>query len=274
MSEKKKKLLTGFSGLAKSVESIQQQTAIITRLYKLSTEGIFTNLNDVAVTHTGIYSVLPEGVLKKVAFYNSETEAGKEPKFHVFLCDSLKNILAISRNDYQDNYKIIRRKDQKFSLKILEKFKSPHFQDKKLSICMFCLRRLNSLIGSESEIKADEFNLAGFLNNEDYFGQSAIFTYDYDVIPGSYRKSWQAIADLAKAKNGFVCEKCGFIGRDKFYRRFMNIHFESEQINDKRIDRIKLLCIRCHAEENGHIDIKKIPDYEQFIVILKSRGDL
>ncbi len=272
MSEEKKSIFTDFANFSRAVNSIKEETAIITRLYKLSTEGIYTNLEDIAITHTGIYTVLPEGVIKKVALYNPEAETDKEPRYHVFLCDSLKNTLNLLKAESQEKFKIARRKDQKFNLKIIEKFKNTYFQDKKLNICLFCLRRYNALIGGTTEIKAEEFKLADFLINPDYFTSSSIFNFDYDQVPGGYEKSWQSIAELAKAKYNHTCQKCGFDCRDKYFRKFLQVHYSSEEISGKRIDKITPVCIRCHAQEEGHGDISKVKEYQDFAVLLKSQG--
>lgn len=267
---KKNSPYTLFSSLAKTVDSIKKEGIIIRQLHELSSTGIPVSLDKLAVTPTGIYTILEEDIIKKVAIYTPVSEEDKDPRYHIFLCDSLKEQVSVSGVASREDYRMIRRKDEKFHLKIIKKFKNTYFEDRKLNICMFCLKRLNSVIEGENELSAEDFNLADFIKNQDYFGKENIFNYDYDHIPSSYEKSWQTIADLAKLKTGYKCKVCSFKCLDRSHIKYLQTHYYNDVFLGNRIDRVKPICIRCHAELDGHEEIKKTPDYKNFLMLLQS----
>ncbi|HSA06596.1 MAG TPA: hypothetical protein P5556_05415 [Candidatus Gastranaerophilales bacterium] len=271
IEDEKKSLFTNFSGLLNTVISVKHETEVISQIYKLKTTGIYTNLKDIAITHSGIYTVLSEGVIKKVALYPAKTQSDKEHKYHIFLCDSLKNYLLNHNENNLNSFKVNRRKDRKFNVKLAGKYQNTSYQDKKLNICIFCLSRLNALIGGDSDIKAENFDLTDFLTNDNYFESPQFFTYDYDLLPGFYEKSWDSVATTAKIKYNFVCQKCFIDLKEKYFQKYLHVHYVEKQMRGKRIDIIKPLCIRCHSEEEGHNDIKKLPVYGEFTTILESR---
>ncbi len=263
-------ILSDFSDLAKTVDSVQRESALPSQIYELITTGISTSLKDIILGRAGIYTILSEGIIKKVSLYPPIAEADRNPKYHIFLCDSLKNELSASRREF----KIARRKDNKFHLKIIGKYKKIIYEERKLSLCMFCLNRLNSLTNTEQVINAEDFLLSDFLNNDNYFGISSVFNFNYDMIPGIYDKLWQNMAKFIKIRNDYICARCFLDLKDKFLQKYLHVHYASYQVLGKKIDTIEPLCIYCHAKEDGHSGFEKIPVYKEFEKILKSRGIL
>jgi hypothetical protein len=267
--------LPDFSELTGSVKEIWQENKFSDEVTTLKTTGKSITLNEAVINETGIYTVLSDGTIKKVLLYSSEAiinplekEPPREPKFHLFRCETLNPHLSPLPGQPIKKFNITTRKDSKFYFVVRKKLVEGGEQieeifDKPIQVCGFCLKIYIKMNENSSLINAENFNPAEYLQ-KDHGKFPIAFKFDFDTVPGVYKTSWQAISDFYKNKKKYVCEKCLIALNEGFLHKFLNIHYIEKKIEFIRIDRIKNLCVLCHAEEPGHSHIKKTTDYESF----------
>lgn len=277
MSDDEKIKYPDFSGLQEVTDSFKSNVEIISDIKKLGSTGMPVEMKDLFIHATGIYVVLKDGILKKVALckdesYLSLSEDKEPPVFHILLCDDIKN------NQYAQR---VAKRAERYKVHRTMPASSPG--GRRVSICPFCLRRYNSM--TKLDLTPEEFNLKGFLNRELNSGHKEFFFYDNDKIPGMYEKIWQNLSEFVKRKSNYTCDKCSIeLSRSYLRQHFLNSHYTSQIIGknsgknirkkgeSNRIETINTLCIRCHAEEQNHEEIRKYPDYKEFMELLEQMG--
>ncbi len=271
MSEKRDLIkLTGFDELSASVEEISGLRGAMGVYRELGNEGAFINLNDLIYTNRGIYYIFPDNTIKKVLLYQGERHFritdklgdNIDPSFHIYKCDIIKQQLE----QRTKLFKITTRKDGKFLIrdyKFDENMKrGEETSYKKLLLCNLCFIMFSRV--RRTSIPRDDFSIREFLDP----GYSSLtFNYNFDEIPVGYKSNWQEIAASLKEKRNYTCDKCGVRVERLFAEKFLNIHFTTERMYTKSIDRVAMLCIKCHSEEPGHEHIKTKSEYRNFIGI-------
>jgi len=260
--------LTEFEDLNLVVASIADIRGELGPYKNISEQGVhINNLEDLIYTNRGIYYQFPDNVLKKVLLYQGERhfrttdklDEDLTPTYHIYKCEIVK------RNIEQRSklFKIARKKDGYFLIKDLKFDKNLQRKEElayyKASICNLCFIMHGRIV--RTSIPKEDFNLKEYLEP----GYSELtFPYNFDEIPINYKSNWKEIANSLKEKKNYTCEKCGIIIAKLFAEKFLNVHFTSEIIYTRAIDRAKVLCIRCHSDEPGHGHIKEKIEYKNF----------
>ena len=260
--------LTDFAELTKIVEELNDLRAGLSEYRELGNIGSYSKLDDLIMTTRGIFHLLPDHTLKRVIVYQAERHFRMsekqddtiDPTFHIYKCDVLKKQLS----ERTKRFKITTRKDGMFLVKdykfdeLMQRVEEKHY--KKLLVCNFCYIMYNRI--KRSDIVREDFSIKEYFDT----GYTTLtFTYNHDEIPVGYQSVWQEIASALKEKHTYTCEKCGLKIEKLFAEKFINTHFLSEILCKRQIDKVKVLCLGCHAEEPKHGHIKQKPEYQHFI---------
>lgn len=242
----------------------------IEEIERLAGEGIEIPLDQVSVLNDGTHIYKGRRVIvyiRDVAEYGGRVSL---PKYHLALCTTLN--LMIEEGRYQKRYVVATRDDGKFSIQRV-RGETVVKTDEALDICQQCLDELNyksfSLrMARDRRTRAvREFSIKAFFEE---FGKSCVWaTPRFDSVHAPtnvYSQQFYQIAKSLKAKRGYRCENmsCRINLSAPEDRRFLHAHHLDADKFDSHPTNIRLLCIRCHADEFQHSHMKENPDYARF----------
>lgn len=183
---------------------------------------------------------------------------GVYPKYHVVDCNTLQ---GMRKSGNYGRYHATRRTDGEFLVKLSD---SDELRLHKLNLCKNCLNKLKDQYGPDVfPTEPGEFPLADWFET---------FDYDKDLdqtgsphIPFDYSsEAWQERSIACRQSANWKCEQCRIDLKDDPY--FLHAHHKwGTKFNDP--GDLRALCIRCHAEQDGHGHrmLKYYPDYEVFM---------
>ncbi|MFM2344616.1 MAG: hypothetical protein RLZZ210_1227 [Pseudomonadota bacterium] len=211
-----------------------------------------------------------ERVLLYIRDINSYNEFSVEnaPRFHLVKCKTLKSKFD---NNEKNRYVVSQKTDGVFKLNIREIGE----REAKLYVCMNCLSKLNfnSYKNSHDKIKeVKNFSI------EDFFTQypSSLHTekpdYNSDNAPiDDYSEDFtKKISTPLREKHKWRCQQCNFDCSTQNMKKYLHTHHVNRRKNDNREENLKVLCIKCHANEHNHHHIKNLQDYKSFEKINKN----
>lgn len=227
------------------------------------------SLDDLIVGKDGLYTILPNGTVSKVVVYisfrdNKQIHDIGYPKFHIFSCTTLEQM---KREGRYHKYKISRRTDGKFIMWSGSR-RSATKKPVELDLCKNCERMLNrpQYRGRFNNPKKSKSFIRDFLNSSVHSDiRSNTLEYDYDTIPNFYPADWELIAKKRKEQHGYTCEICGWKAKAIDEQKFIHAHHLNWKKYDNSSANLKILCMRCHADEPGHDHMKKLPGYRTFL---------
>jgi hypothetical protein len=242
----------------------------IEEIERLGNEGIEIPLDEVRVLNDGTHVYKGRRVIvyiRDVAEYGGRVSM---PKYHLALCARLSVMMDEGR--YQTRYVVATREDGKFSIQRI-RGDTVIKTDEELDVCQQCLDELryNSFsLRMEKTLRANavrDFSIRSFFEE---FGKSCIWaTPRFDSVhapTNAYTAQFFRIAKSLKDSRGYRCEQveCEIDLSAHGNQRFLHAHHMNADKSDNHPSNIKLLCIRCHANEFQHSHMRENPDYKTF----------
>lgn len=187
-------------------------------------------------------------------------------RYHLSDCKTLEDMRNHKR---YDKYVVSTRNDGRFLVNILDHGILLHKNiECELFVCKNCLRRLNykrynDKSGRERDAIWNSFTISDYFNK-----YSSMITHipshnEITAPINQYDVDQRRISDERRQYKNWKCEKCGIqLNIDK---EFLHVHHINGQKNDNDDSNLKVLCIKCHAEEPDHNHIKNLPEYMRFI---------
>ena len=241
---------------------------------QLSRSGIEIPLDQVRTLDDGTLAYKNSRVIlyiRDVSHYrNSDIKTINLPRFHVSDCEKLQEM---RRNKRYERYVVATREDGSFELNI-SKGGSKNFDHRieQLNVCQYCLGKLSweEFNRSLPQIKRKSI-VANFTLNKFFkkYGKSLITNnpkHTADTAPlNTYTSDFRVVADRIKKTRNYCCEntlcKINLVNHQKF----LHAHHIDAQKNNNDLNNLKLVCIKCHAEEYNHSHLKNLSDYKTFI---------
>ena len=247
----------------------------------LKTHGKDINsIEDIFVNNNGeLFELLPDGSLVRVNLYiatqNIDSYANFEYftanhiqyKYHIFKCAVISNMFNSGR---KHRYKINNRDDGTFHYTFTSSAGRVigTNENQKINICGHCLKKFLH-IQSVSDEDVENFRL------EEFYNKSNSFFNDIDVTDiekgvsirtNIHSRLWNKISKQAKINRNYTCEKCGYIPRTDYDKRFIHTHHIKGNKYNNGEDSLQVLCVECHSNvDSSHSVIKESADYSDRI---------
>ncbi|WP_028374332.1 hypothetical protein [Legionella lansingensis] len=203
--------------------------------------------------------------IRDVNIYGEDREL---PKYHISSCRTLVDMWRKKRSE---RYVIQNREDGVFQVRITKDGQTK-VRHEKLNVCRNCLTNLNWQDYSEREKSHKNRIVADFLIAEFFkkFPKSLLSvtpSYDADTAPlNEYPSNWPEISKNAKKKAGYQCQnKSCQIYLAGAHVQYLHVHHIDGQKNNNKKYNLKVLCVKCHANEPSHGHMKSTRDYKQFL---------
>lgn len=245
-------------------------------------EGDTKNTENIILGELGIYH-LEKGVLAKVILHI--TDIGKmwiekKPtaiehfnqknyhhpefikalhKYHFTKCTTLNDMF---RNNRKKRYYKAQRTDGKFKYAVIDNNQTVYESgEQELYVCQYCLGVLRNL--TEENYAVENFKPNDvFDTNMNPPTIPNTFDLECNAVPNIYQADWREIATQAKRQANWKCEKCG--GDFEENRKFLHCHHVDSMRTNNRSSNLKVLCIRCHANEPNHRHLTNTPTYKEY----------
>lgn len=250
----------------------------IEEIERLASEGIEIPLEDIGILSDGTHAYKGRRVIvyiRDVAEYGTRVSS---PKYHLAMCGTLNKM--IERGRYRSRYVVATRDDGKFTVQRI-KGDAIARNDEALDVCQRCLdqlgyRSFSLRLGRAERAQAvRDFSLREFFGDH---GKSCIWAmprFDANHSPANtYSRRFFLISKALKERRGYRCEGtgCGIDLSHPANRRFLHAHHIDADKSNNDPSNIKLLCIRCHAQEFLHGHVRDSPDYIRFLVRFLHHG--
>ena len=244
----------------------------ISDLEAMQESGLDISNEELRVLEDGTLAYKDSRVLLHIRDVASYGQSISMPKFHLANCDTLQKMRLHQRFN---RYVVSIRTDGQFTVHIMH-MKSFTQKIQPLDVCKHCLMMLGYKGYSSHYQHKEVFD--GF-SIEEYFSlyprslivEKPKYT-SADAPLNDYGADWKEISRNYKASKQWVCENpsCSIDLSDMGLRRYLHTHHINGQKNDTRESNLQSLCISCHAEQpySGHM--KRLPEYKNFMMIVKT----
>jgi len=267
-------------GIARDVYGTIRVTVDPSRLTELELERL-TSPDGLEIA-ADEFRVLPD---KTLAFKNSRVllyirdvtvMGGREvePKFHLSGC---RTLTEMKRKRRFDRYVVSTRVDGRFAMNLIDGARSRR-ELVALKVCQNCLELLSldgfSIDGWKRSRRLEyvsAFQLEEFFRRFPRSLHVEVPTYNADDAPlNNYTPDFPEVSRRAKQAAGYRCQRptCGHDLSSPAFRKFLHVHHRNGQKSDNSLANLEVLCIRCHAEAEGHGHMRSLPEYREFMSML------
>lgn len=191
----------------------------------------------------------------KLALYLYElTREDQIPKVHIAYCGALEKLQRTGRSN-----RLVTTHNTTGSFELLTPFGKKIY--KHLEICQWCLRTINyknceTMDKNKVEEIARNFSFQEFLKE---YEPSILYRPSYvdsilknigKELGNYYTEDWTKISREFRSLKNWRCEKCG---KDFSHNKFeLHVHHKDGNKRNNNFYNLKVLCRKCHAEEDMH----------------------
>ena len=271
--------ITKFSNLRLAVSALGAEPAVAELEKRLRSSGVDIEKGSTVATSNGIYHLDKSGLLTRVVVHIADKvvndrysnklpalvaqhqfesdELVKEiNKFHVMKCHTIE---SAAKGGWADRYKGSRRTDGRFFYRFLKDNQVLAEQNnQKLNICKNCLKLIAKKTGKNMSV--DDFDLKSlFENHLDLNNLNQNVQSELACVPNSYQDDWSEISKQFKAISNYQCQgaNCSHPDlSDQRYKKYLHTHHKSFDKTNNQISNLQALCIKCHAEQENHGQLK------------------
>jgi hypothetical protein len=197
-----------------------------------------------------------------------------DPKFHVANCDTLDTMRASKRFA---RYVVAAKADGTFNINIKQGEKT-RTELRKLSVCQNCLNALKYDCLERGMLQSQRAKIVSGFQLEKFFEiyprslhkELPKFTSD-DAPLNDYEQDFSQVSNAVRAASGWTCQnpRCSKKLFEQGLRKYLHVHHINGVKSDSAPKNLRVLCIKCHAEEPNHGHMKNMPDYKAFVALRK-----
>jgi hypothetical protein len=252
--------------LAESFAAISFKRIQLPLIEQLESDGIDINIEEISSLKDGTIQYRGHRVLLYIRDVKNYGGRSFTPRFHLTFCNTLR---TKQRDQQMSKYVVATRNDGQFLVNTNEGNVAPSLM--RLVVCQNCLadiawKGFNMSQPRSSRTKqADEFTLKEYFTKyqRDLFGLKP--EHDSDTSPrNEYPPDWPAISAAVKTRQGNRCESCTrhLLGADS---RYLHAHHINGRRDESHEANLRVLCVKCHADQPDHGHLKSSVDYVNFI---------
>lgn len=252
--------------LADSFSSATFKTIILPLIQQLEGNGVDINIDDISSLADGTIGYRGHRVLLYIRDVAGYAGRSYQPRFHLTFCSTLRSKQQMKQ---MSKYVVATRNDGQFIVHDRSAGGAPSLM--KLVVCQNCLADIawngfNSSQSKESKTtQARDFSLTEYFAKypRDLFAHEP--KYNSDTSPSNvYPPNWDEIAAAVKEKRRYKCEDCGKRLVDE-NSRFLHAHHINGRKDESNEENLRVLCVRCHANQPNHGHLKSRDDYVTFV---------
>ncbi len=200
-----------------------------------------------------------------------------EPKYHFMTC---RTIATKNKNGSGHRYVVNAQKDGNFQLNFIANGYTRR-ETRRLKVCQNCLDEsaFDGFHGAMSIM--DKVRIVESFTPEKFFEiysqtlHRSVPAYGWENSPlDDYTSDFPEISRRTREAAGWKCKTCSLILSEPKNRRFLHVHHIEGLRSDNAPSNLKVVCIRCHAEEPNHAHMKSLPEYRQFVRVHLRDGGL
>ena len=198
------------------------------------------------------------------------------PKFHVSWCRALSE--KHDKNQF-GRYVVSQNVNGDFAVCVISGNKVVRQSTERLRICKNCLEIIGWEEYSRTMQPDQKTQIVSKFLIPDFFEK-----YPRELVHrkpehsdltsplNMYSEDFGEIGTRLKEKLNWECQGCNRNLGEKHLRKYLHVHHINSQKNDNRGDNLKALCLKCHAEEDGHGHMKN-ERYREFLKILVNKNN-
>jgi len=190
------------------------------------------------------------------------------PRFHLANCTTL---IEMRSNGRFSRYVVHDKDDGIFYIRL----ENSPIRAERLLVCQNCLDKLSWEGFNRDKPQTERQSIvAGFSIRRffDRYPRSLHITvpeYTSQTAPlNEYPENWEEISKELRRQLRYQCQSCK-IELGEAHKRFLHVHHVNGLRNDCRLENLSCLCIRCHANQPMHDQLKESTDYLEFIAKFK-----
>lgn len=213
---------------------------------------------------TSIDKIWLEKNQKAIAALNQKKYDSKEfiralHKYHFTTCTTIYDMFNTGR---KSRYYMSQRIKGKFNYQVIDNSVCAYeSRNQKLNVCRNCISALGKLTGKS--YNSDDFDMNEIFDTAVVELSSAGHELECNAVPNIYATDWEMIATKAKKQVAWQCEECAVkLETDK--KHLHCHHIDANRVNNL-LSNLKVLCIKCHAEQPGHQHLRDFPQYQEYL---------
>ena len=252
--------------IADSFTTISFKFIELPLIEQLEGDGIDINIDELSSLADGTIQYRGHRVLLYIRDVKNYGGRSFTPRFHLTFCSTLR---TKQRDKQMSKYVVATRNDGRFLVNTNEGTGASSLT--KLVVCQNCLADIAwkgfdmSQPRTARNKQAEEFSLKEYFTKyqRDLFGLKP--EHDADTSPrNDYPPDWPAISVAVRTRQAYRCESCSrqLLGADS---RYLHVHHINGRRDESHDANLRVLCVRCHAEQPDHGHLKSSVDYLNFI---------
>lgn len=254
--------------------TVGSERLTIAELETLVTGGIeLQSLDELRVLADGTLAYKDRRVLLYIRDVPNYGRRGRDellPKFHVSNCQKLRDMRAQRR--FFSRYVVATRDDGKFQINLTQDRGEPRTSFEELRVCQYCLSEIRYENFSYNLARATRAKIVSAFSVKRFFELWPVALVDVTGLDtdataplNDYSGDFGLHASAAKERARYRCTDCAVDLSPSHLRQYLHAHHENGLKFDNRTDNLRVLCIRCHADQPGHSHMRSLPQFKAFL---------
>lgn len=192
-----------------------------------------------------------------------------EPRFHLITCTTIKEMFAKGKIE---RYVVSNETNGKFELNFIAKMGIPNKKTLSLKVCQNCLDGLHYKGFSSTMHHAEKTRRVAAFQLEEFFAEYPVSLHEikptFDAVTAPlnvYTADFPEVSLRIKNERNWTCDVCRTYFSAKASREALHAHHVDGNKWNNAPNNIRLLCLRCHAEQPDHAHMKNLPQYKQYV---------
>lgn len=253
------------------VGTIQKLTPI--ELEQLISGGIDVSLDEIRSLDDGTVAYKDSRVLvysRDVSLgSNGDGNIWRMPRFHFANC---KNLRDARQRDRRAQYVVAIKEDGYFAINRVNIWGRTEHDVLRLVVCEYCLDELSfdgffhDMLEYERRKIANSFSMARYFKR--YPKCLVVTDSDREAeaeANNGYVRDFSEFSARMKRERGYKCDRCKIALMVPSLHKFLHVIYNDEARRSPKPKDVRVLCLRCHADQPKHGHLKSLLEYREFV---------